>query len=71
MADPMDTATRLLQPQFATLAGERDSDPIVRASDHADAQANGALSVAKRLGRNPRQVAEDILATTAPNPWQC
>ena len=39
-----------------------DVDPVVRPSDRADAQANGALALAKRLGRNPREVAADIVA---------
>ncbi|WP_394814404.1 arginine--tRNA ligase [Streptomyces chisholmiae] len=33
------------------------ADPLVRPSDHADFQANVALSMAKRLGRNPRELA--------------
>jgi arginyl-tRNA synthetase len=68
MADPLRIATRLLSPAFANVAGAPGTDPVVRASDHADAQANGALNVAKRLGRNPRQVAEEILATTVAGP---
>ena len=40
----------------------RDVDPVVRPSDRADAQANGALPLAKQLGRNPRDVAADVLA---------
>jgi arginyl-tRNA synthetase len=41
---------------------EPGSDPALRPSDHADFQANGALALAKRLGRAPRQVAEQIVA---------
>jgi arginyl-tRNA synthetase len=41
---------------------EPGADPQVRPSDHADFQANGALALAKRLGRDPRQVAADVLA---------
>ena len=36
-------------------------DPVVRPSQHADAQVNGALALAKRLGRNPREVAADLV----------
>ena len=36
-------------------------DPVVRPSQHADAQVNGALALAKRLGRPPRDVAEDLV----------
>jgi arginyl-tRNA synthetase len=43
----------------AELAG---SDPLIRRSDHADFQANAALSLAKRLGQKPRDLAESIAA---------
>ena len=68
MADPLGIAAQLLSPAFAKVAGAPATDPVVRASDHADAQANGALDVARRLGRNPRQVAGEILAATGANP---
>ncbi len=42
---------------FPELSG---SDPVVRRSEHADFQANVALSLAKKLGRKPRDVATDI-----------
>ena len=35
-------------------------DPVVRPSQHADAQVNGALGLAKRLGRPPREVATEL-----------
>jgi len=41
---------------------EAGADPVLRASDRADYQANGALAVAKRLGRDPRSVAADIVS---------
>ncbi|HWD24640.1 MAG TPA: arginine--tRNA ligase, partial [Acidimicrobiales bacterium] len=41
---------------------EPGSDPVLRPSDHADFQSNGALPLAKRLGRNPREVAEAIVS---------
>ena len=44
------------------VAGESGVDPVVRPSDRADAQANGALALAKRLGRSPREVAADVVA---------
>ena len=37
-------------------------DPVVRPSDRADAQANGALALAKQLGRSPRDVADAVVA---------
>jgi arginyl-tRNA synthetase len=38
------------------------ADPVLRVSDRADFQANGALPLAKELGRSPRQVAEEVVA---------
>ena len=61
MADPIVTVSALLAPAFAAVGGD-DADPVVRPSDRADAQANGALAIAKQLGQNPRQVAEAVLA---------
>nr|WP_324197441.1 arginine--tRNA ligase [Nocardia cyriacigeorgica] len=48
------------------------ADPLVRRSDHADFQSNVALSLAKKLGRAPREVAgtiteklrDDVIAAT-------
>ena len=48
-----------LAPAFARL--DQSADPQVRPSDHADFQANGALALARRLGREPRQVAAEVL----------
>ncbi|MFD4992214.1 arginine--tRNA ligase [Cellulosimicrobium cellulans] len=42
----------------AELAG---SDPVVRRSARADFQADGALAVASRAGRPPRDVAADVV----------
>jgi arginyl-tRNA synthetase len=39
------------------------ADPVLRPTDRADYQANGALALAKSLGRNPRELAEEILAS--------
>jgi arginyl-tRNA synthetase len=61
--DPLDVLGARLQPAFDVVAGRRGVDPVVRPSDHADAQANGALALGKELGRSPRQIAEDVLAT--------
>jgi arginyl-tRNA synthetase len=44
---------------------EPGADPQVRSSDHADFQANGALALARRLGRNPRDLAVEIAASAA------
>ncbi|MFC7246590.1 arginine--tRNA ligase [Catellatospora aurea] len=45
---------------FAAVAGE-PVDPVVRRSQHADFQADGALPLARRLGRAPRDIAADAL----------
>ncbi|MCB1000712.1 MAG: arginine--tRNA ligase [Acidimicrobiales bacterium] len=66
MADPLVSVAALLAPSFARVAGRDDVDPVVRPSDRAHAQANGALPLAKLLGRNPRDVATEIVeAATA------
>ena len=49
-----------LRPAFDRLSP--GADPLVRPSDHADFQANGALSLARRLQRDPRQLAAEIAA---------
>jgi arginyl-tRNA synthetase len=41
---------------------EPGADPVVRPSDRADFQVNGVLPLAKRLGQNPRPLAEQIVA---------
>lgn len=61
MADPFTLVSRRLAPAFAEVAGDA-CDPVVRPSDRADAQANGALALAKSLGASPRDVAERVLA---------
>ena len=60
MTDPLRIASEALAPAFAAVAGHA-VDPVVRPSDRADAQANGALALAKTLGRAPREVAEAVL----------
>jgi len=75
MLDPLATLSSMLQPVFdaivADLANESGAgsdpasgivaDPTVRPSDRADAQVNGALPLAKRLGANPREVAQRVV----------
>ncbi len=60
MADPIVTVSRRLVEAFAAVAGTH-CDPVVRPSERADAQANGALSLAKTLGLAPRDVAQKVL----------
>ena len=61
MADPLDLLAARIQAAFDSVAGRSGVDPVIRPSDRADAQANGALGLAKELGRNPREVAQAVL----------
>lgn len=61
MSDPVATLSSLLAPVFAELAGGEPADPTVRPSDRADAQVNGALPLAKKIGANPRDVAQRVV----------
>ncbi|BCJ74357.1 arginine--tRNA ligase [Catellatospora sp. IY07-71] len=60
MTDLENLLSERLADAFAAVAGER-VDPVVRRSQHADFQADGALPLARRLGRAPRDVAADAL----------
>ena len=68
MADPISVLDAVLRPVFAAVARSIDTahvgevDPVVRSSDRADAQANGALPLAKALGVVPRDLALSIVA---------
>jgi arginyl-tRNA synthetase len=53
-----------LAPAFSAVAGEA-ADPVVRRSQRADFQADGALALARRLGRSPREIAEEVVAAAA------
>jgi arginyl-tRNA synthetase len=59
MTSTYDTLLSRLQSAFDTL--EEGADPVLRTSDRSDYQANGVMALAKRLGRPPRDVAEEIL----------
>ncbi|MFN3255680.1 MAG: arginine--tRNA ligase [Ilumatobacter sp.] len=63
MSDPISVLNERLHPVFAELAGGEPADPTVRPSDRADAQINGALALAKRVGSNPRELAQRMLDT--------
>ena len=64
MADPLSLVNDLLTPVFADIAGA-PADPVVRPSERADAQVNGALPLAKRLGTNPREIAQRVVDSGA------
>ena len=59
MTSTYDTLRSRLQGAFDTL--DAGADPVLRTSDRSDYQANGVMALAKRLGRSPRDVAEDIV----------
>ena len=61
MSDPVSIVSSLAATAFVAVAG-KNADPIVRPSDRADAQINGVLPLAKSLGRNPREVAEELVS---------
>jgi len=64
MADPLHTVADTLQQAFAAATGlpAAEIDPVVRPSDRAHAQANGALALARSLGHNPRELADAVVA---------
>jgi arginyl-tRNA synthetase len=64
VADPIALVASRIADAFAAAYGDaaREVDPAVRASDRADAQVNGALALAKRVGGSPRDAAAAVLA---------
>jgi arginyl-tRNA synthetase len=59
MPSPSEIVTSRLRAAFAAI--DPTADPVLRESDHADFQSNGALPLAKRLGRNPVELANAIV----------
>ncbi|HEX4341713.1 MAG TPA: arginine--tRNA ligase [Polyangiaceae bacterium] len=64
MADPETKIRAAFQrAQKAAFGGEYgDVDPAIRASQHADYQANAAMSLKAKLGKPPRDIAAAIVA---------
>jgi len=64
MADPQEVLAQRVSAAVTAAfgAGQAAADPLIRASQFADFQANVALPLAKSLGMPPRQVAEQIAA---------
>ncbi|MFE3451116.1 arginine--tRNA ligase [Nonomuraea sp. NPDC059194] len=62
MTDPQIVLTERVQQALARAFGPEhaDADPLIRPSQFADFQANVAMSLAKRLRRAPREVAQEI-----------
>jgi arginyl-tRNA synthetase len=62
MADPQQVLAERVSDAIVAAygAGYRDADPLIRSSSFADFQANVALPLGKRLGRPPREVAQEL-----------
>jgi len=67
MTDPEIALGGLVQAALTAELGEAyaAADPLIRPSQFADYQSNVALSLARRLGRPPREVAEQVAAGLA------
>lgn len=64
MADPQQVLSARVRDALVAAYGAdyADADPLIRPSAFADFQSNAALSLAKRLGRAPRDIASEIAA---------
>ncbi|WP_141578478.1 arginine--tRNA ligase [Actinomadura sp. WMMA1423] len=64
MPDPQLVLAARVQAALSAAFGpsHADTDPVIRPSQFADLQANVALPLAKKLGRKPRDVADEIVA---------
>jgi arginyl-tRNA synthetase len=62
MADPQEVLARLVGDALGPVLGPEyaGADPLIRPSQFADFQANVALSLGKRAGRPPREVAAEL-----------
>ena len=62
MADPQQVLAQRVRDAIVASFGPdySDADPLIRPSAFADFQANAALSLAKRVGRPPREVAAEL-----------
>jgi arginyl-tRNA synthetase len=63
MPDVYSVLAQRLQAAFDTIVP--GTDPVLRPSDRADFQANGALALSKRMGRTPQEVAAEVVAAAA------
>src|SRR6201994_2060909 len=63
MANPQELLARRVQDGLAAAFGEayRDTDPLIRPSQHADFQANVAMSLGRQLRQPPREVAAQLV----------
>src|SRR5215470_14361391 len=62
MADPQQVLAQRVRRALAAAFGAEHAgdDPVIRPSQFADYQSNVALSLGKRLGRPPREVAAEL-----------
>ncbi len=63
MPDAFSVLLQRLQDAFDTVLP--GADPVLRASDRADFQANGALPLAKVVGRPPPEIAREVVAASS------
>ncbi|WP_331771341.1 arginine--tRNA ligase (plasmid) [Embleya sp. NBC_00888] len=64
MTTPEKLLIERLAPAFARVAGT-PADPTIRPSRHADFQCDGALALGRRLGRDAREIAAEVLRYAA------
>ena len=64
MTDPQQVLASRVQDALGAAFGSdyAGADPLIRPSQFADYQSNAALPLAKRLKKNPRDVADEIVA---------
>ncbi len=67
MADPEEVLARLVGDALGAVLGPEHAgtDPLIRPSQFADFQANVALSLGKRAGRPPREIAAELASQLA------
>jgi arginyl-tRNA synthetase len=67
MADPEEVLARLVGDALGAALGPEyaGTDPLIRPSQFADFQANVALSLGKRAGRPPREIAAELASQLA------
>lgn len=67
MADPQEVLARLVGDALGAVLGPEyaGTDPLIRPSQFADFQANVALSLGKRAGRPPREIAAELASQLA------
>jgi arginyl-tRNA synthetase len=63
MADPQEVLAQRVHDAIVASVGPEygDADPLIRPSSFADFQANAALPLAKRVGRPPRDLADELV----------